>query len=177
MKHCYLRFNFKCLRRRFILFALVMTTDHFSLNLIFRLHWIRAKATLALRHRAFFIIYPHHKPWVTNVILFTCAGIKTNHTTQVAERKWGPLSRSQLQSRTFKCSIELSHHFPPCGDSPQGRSRTYTRCVTSDYVNTLSVYYKGFPNRGDMILNVPIGLIWTEIFDVCCQLSSVRFAI
>ena len=35
----------------------------------------------------------------------------------------------------------------------------------------------GFPNRGDMILNVPIGLIWTEIFDVCCQLSSVRFAI
>ena len=36
---------------------------------------------------------------------------------------------------------------------------------------------KGFPNRGDMILNVPIGLIWTEIFDVCCQLSSVRFAI
>ena len=37
--------------------------------------------------------------------------------------------------------------------------------------------YKGFPNRGDMILNIPIGLIWTEIFDVCCQLSSVRFAI
>ena len=36
---------------------------------------------------------------------------------------------------------------------------------------------KGFPNRGDMILNVPIGLIWTEIFDICCQLSSVRFAI
>ena len=55
-------------------------------------------------------------------------------------------------------------------------SQNYIKSFTYLFhVNTFQ--NKGFPNRGDMILNVPIGLIWTEIFDVCCQLWSVRFAI
>ena len=45
-----------------------------------KIHWVRAKATakFSIRSRAFFSLYPHHGPWVTNVTLFTCADNKTN---------------------------------------------------------------------------------------------------